>query len=216
LTLDWRGHGESGKAADDFGATALTNDALSVIRASAAQQVIPVALAHSGWIALQLRRELDARIPKLVLLEWLILGAPPPFLVALDSMQSPQHWRATVDVVFEQWLHGVDNPALEHFVRDEMGSYGFDMWSRAAREIAAAYNAEGNPLAALARLDPQPSVLHLYSQPADESYLEAQEEFAVKNTWFHVKRLHAHSHFPMFEVPDELAQAIEEFAASAK
>ena len=41
-------------------------DALSVIRASGVQQVIPVALAHSGWIALQFRRELGERIPKLI------------------------------------------------------------------------------------------------------------------------------------------------------
>lgn len=213
LALDWRGHGESAKPEGGFGAADLVRDALSVIRASGAQQVIPVALAHAGWIALQLRRELGARVPRLILLEWLVLGAPPPFLVALDGMQSHQHWRATVDVIFEQWLHKVDDPALEHFVRDEMGAYGFDMWSRAAREIAAAYHQEGSPLMALAKLNPSLPVLHLYAQPAHEAFLEAQQDFAAAHSWFQVKRLHAHSHFPMYEVPDEMAKALEEFAA---
>jgi len=216
LALDWRGHGDSSKPAGDFGAADLANDARSVIHASSVQQVIPVALAHSGWVALQLRRELGNQIPRLILLEWLVLGAPPPFLVALDGMQSPQQWRETVDAIFEQWLHGVDNPALEHFVRSEMGSYGFDMWSRAAREIAAAYNKEGSPLAVLAQLDPSLPVLHLYSQPADEAFLNAQEEFVAKHPWFHARRLNARSHFPLFEVPDELAEAVEQFAAETK
>lgn len=215
LSLDWRGHGESEKPEGDFGASELVSDALSVIRASGVERVIPVALAHSGWVALQLRRELGSRIPRIILLEWLVLGAPPPFLVALDGMQSPQHWRATVDAIFELWLRNVENPALEHFVRDEMGAYGFDMWSRAAREIARAYGKEGSPLVALEKFDPSLPVLHLYAQPQDESYLDAQQDFAATHPWFSAKRLRARSHFPMFEVPDEIAGEIEEFAAGS-
>ncbi|MEM3035141.1 MAG: alpha/beta hydrolase, partial [Candidatus Nitrosocaldus sp.] len=67
LALDWRGHGESGSSKDDFGNDALVSDALAVIEASKARQVIPVALAHAGWIAIELRRRLGALIPKLVL-----------------------------------------------------------------------------------------------------------------------------------------------------
>ena len=96
-------------------------------------------------------------------------------------------------------------------MRDDMGSYGFDMWSRVAREISAAYNKEGSPLAALARLDPSLPVLHLLCQPVDEDYFEPQENFASRHSWFHVNRLHAHRHFSMFEVPDELARAIEQW-----
>jgi pimeloyl-ACP methyl ester carboxylesterase len=151
-------------------------------------------------------------VPKIVLLDWLITGAPPPFVEALEGMQSAERWRATVDRIFGQWLHGVDNEALDRFVKGEMGAYGFDMWARAAREIAAAYAVAGSPLEALTQLVPPLPVLHLYGQPADPSFFETQQEFARQHPWFHVQRLNARSHFPMFEVPEEMAEAIETFA----
>jgi len=120
----------------------LVEDALAVITASGAQRVVPVALAHAGWAAIELRSRLEERIPKLVHLEWLILGAPPPFLEALQGMQSPQTGRETVQQIFSSWTQGVDNPRLVRFGREEMGSYGFEMWARAAREIKKAYAEE--------------------------------------------------------------------------
>jgi hypothetical protein len=56
--------------------------------------------------------------------------------------------------------------------------------------------------------------MHLYAQPADEDYLAAQEQAAEQHPWFQVCRLEAHSHFPMFEVPDDMVARIEEFACS--
>jgi len=214
LALDWRGHGESGAAASDFGDDALTQDALAVIKASEAQQVVPVALAHSGWVAIKLRQRLAEQISRVVLLEWLILDAPRPFLEALEGMQSPNRWRQTVEQIFDSWVHGVDNPKLVHFVRQEMGAYGFEMWARAAREISAAYAHWGSPLRALSSLDPPVQVLHLYAQPEDPGFLAAQQSFAASHPWFRVRKLaQASSHFPMFEMPQEIASAIEEFVA---
>jgi pimeloyl-ACP methyl ester carboxylesterase len=69
LALDWRGHGKSTRLADDFGAGDLANDALAVIEASEVDQAVPVALSHAGWVAIELRRRLGPRIPKLVLLD---------------------------------------------------------------------------------------------------------------------------------------------------
>ncbi len=54
-------------------------------------------------------------------------------------------------------------------------------------------------------------MLHLYAQPGDPDFLRAQEDFAEEHEWFEVRRLEAHSHFPMLEVPEDLAVAIEEF-----
>src|SRR5262245_42218323 len=76
LALDFRGHGRSAVPTSDFGFDGLVEDALAVIEASGAEHIVPVALAHAGWAAIELRRRLRARIPKLVLLEWLILEAP--------------------------------------------------------------------------------------------------------------------------------------------
>lgn len=211
LALDWRGHGESGKFAGDFDEKDLVEDALAVIKASGAREVVPVALAHSGWMAIELHNRLGPRIPKLVLVDWLVLDPPPGFLEALKGMQSSERWRATVDAIFDGWLQGVDDLDLTHFVREEMGSYGFEMWSRAAREIGAEYAKSGNPLRAIWAMMRPPEVLHLYAQPDDASFLAAQQDYAKANPWFHVQKLTARSHFPMFEVPEAMAEAIEGF-----
>lgn len=211
LVLDWRGHGKSGLTKGDFGNEDLVSDAIAVIKASKSQQVIPVALAHSGWIAIELRRRLGEQIPKLVFVDWIVLEPPQPFLEALKDMQAPDKWRQTVEQIFSLWLQGIDNPRLIHFVRQEMGSYGFEMWARAAREISAAYAKAGKPLQALSLLKPSVPVLHLYAQPPDPNYLAAQQEFASSHPWFSVRKLEARSHFPMFEVPNEIASAIEQF-----
>lgn len=53
--------------------------------------------------------------------------------------------------------------------------------------------------------------IDLYAQPNDVGYLQAQEEFARAHPWFEVKRLDARAHFPMYELPDEMAADIDEF-----
>ncbi len=211
LALDWRGHGQSERPAEDFGISDLVDDALAVIEASQADLVVPVAMAHAGWVAIEVRRRLGARIPKLVLLDWIVLDPPPPFLGALQSLQDPTQWWQTREQLFSMWLQGLDIPALTHYVREDMGSYPFEMWARAGREISNAYTKAGSPLQALASLDPPVPVLHLYAQPEDPGYLAAQQAFAAAHPWFQVLRLEARSHFPMYEVPDEMVVAIETF-----
>ena len=214
LALDWRGHGESGVPESDFGIDELVQDALNVIDASGARAIVPVALSHAGWVAIELRRRLGARVEKLVLLDWIIMMQPPrEFFEGLEGMQSRERWRETVERIFAVWLGGVDNPALIRFVREEMGSYGFDMWSRAAREISSAYADLGIPIQILSTMEPSLPVMHLYAQPDDPRNLAAQQLFAASHFWFSVHRLNARSHFPMYEVPDEMAKAIEEFVS---
>jgi pimeloyl-ACP methyl ester carboxylesterase len=211
LALDWREHGQSGPAGGEFGEEQLLADALSVITASRASQVVPVSLAQAGWVALKLRKSLGVRISKLVHLNWLVLEPPAAFLQALDGMQSLESWSQTVNQIFDLWINGVENPKLTRFVREEMGVYGFEMWSRAAREIKAAYARSGNPLKALLGLSPSVPVLHLYAQPQDLGYFTAQQIFAETHPWFYVEKLKAQSHFPLFEVPEEICTAIEQF-----
>ncbi|AXQ28551.1 alpha/beta hydrolase [Solimonas sp. K1W22B-7] len=211
LSMDWRGHGRSGPSPGDFGESALVEDAEAVIRESGAERVVPVAMSHSGWVAIELRRRLGGRIPAIVLLDWLVLDPPPPFLGALAALQDPATWQATRDQLFGMWLHGVDQPEIIRLVREGMGAYGAGMWARAGREIGNAYRREGNPLKALAALDPPLPALHLYAQPEDPGFLQAQESFAATHPWFTVRRLKARSHFPTMEVPEDMARAIESF-----
>ena len=209
LSMDWRGHGLSETPEGDFGADDLVEDALAVIAASGAQQIVPVATAHAGWIAIELRRRLAKRIPKIALLEWMVFEAPPPFLEALRALQDPQRWAKAREQLFAMWLTGVDNPEVIRLVR-EMGTQGFEMWARAGREISAAYARQGAPLRALSALEKPVSVMHLYAQEPP-GYLAAQEAFAAEHPWFTVRRIAARSHFPMTEVPDVVAAELEQF-----
>ncbi|HEX8951684.1 MAG TPA: alpha/beta hydrolase [Polyangia bacterium] len=214
LALDWRGHGRSDRAAGDFDEAALVRDALAVIAASGAQQVVPLATAHAGWVAIELRRALGAaRVPRLVLVDWIVTAAPPPFLGGLAALQRPDQWQAVRDQLFAMWLEGVDDANVVRFVREDMGSYGFDMWARAGREIAAAYARAHSPLEALAQLSPPPPTLHVYAQPADPAYLQAQRQFAATHPWLEVERIDARSHFPTLEAPERVAARVERFLA---
>lgn len=212
LAVDWRGHGDSAPADDDFGFDELADDALAVIEDSGAQLVVPVAASHAGWVAIELRRRLGPqRIPRLVFLDWMVLGAPAPFLGALNGMMDPATTRSVVDQITAMWTAGLEIPALGAYVAS-MAAVSDAMWARAAREIAAAFDTFASPLHAVAALDPPPPTLHLYAQPPDDDYLDAQHGFAADHRWFEVARLDAASHFPVFEVPDAIAGFLHDFA----
>ncbi|HET7831544.1 MAG TPA: alpha/beta hydrolase [Gallionella sp.] len=213
LSLDWRGHGQSASALGDFGEAGLIEDAMTVIRESGAHRFIPVALAHASWIAIELRRQLGARIPAIVFVDSLVLDPPPPFLGALADLQDSGKWESTRDQLFAMWLHDVENPKVTRLVQEGMGSHGFEMWARAGREIETAYRRYGSPLKALAEFHPPVPVLHLYAQPVDLEFLRAQETFSEANPWFSVMKLNAKSHFPMLELPEDRANTIEAFLA---
>lgn len=211
IALDWRGHGGSGRPEGDYGTEHLVDDAVAVIERAGAGQIVPVSLAHAGWIGIELRRRLGAeRIPGIALLDWMVLGPPPPFLDALAGLQDPASWQAVRLGLFDRWTTGVDLPALDDSIA-EMARHGFDDWSRAGREIAAQFAAHGSPLLALERQQPACPVLHLYAQPADDDYLDAQRSYAESHPWFHVQRLNAQSHFPMLEVAPDVASALDDF-----
>jgi pimeloyl-ACP methyl ester carboxylesterase len=106
----------------------------------------------------------------------------------------------------------VDNPEVIRLVH-EMGNQGFEMWARAGREISAAYQQQGAPLQALSKLETPVPVLHVYAQDPP-GYLAAQEAFAAEHPWFSVRKVSAHSHFPMTEVPDVVAAEIEQFVVN--
>lgn len=89
IAIDWPGHGQSSMPEGDFGERELIEYALAVIEASGAREIIPVPNAHAGWVAIELRRRLGERIRTIVLVDWLVLNAPAPFLAALEMSQDP-------------------------------------------------------------------------------------------------------------------------------
>jgi pimeloyl-ACP methyl ester carboxylesterase len=212
IALDWRGHGGSAAATADFGNEELVSDALAVVESARVKRFVPVATAHAGWIALELRRRLGPeKVPAIVLLDWMVTGAPPGFLDGLRALQDEATWSAVRESLFQRWTTGVSEPAVHAFVK-EMGKLGFDMWSRAGREIGAAFTEHGSPLAALERLAPSCPTLHLYAQPDDPGFLAAQQSYCAAQPWFQVQKLDARSHFPTLEVPQVVASAITRFA----
>ena len=62
-----------------------------------------------------------------------------------------------------------------------------------------------------AALSPSVPALPLYCLPKDPGYLAAQQAFATRHPWFQVERLAADTHFPVLEVPDAIAAAIDRF-----
>jgi pimeloyl-ACP methyl ester carboxylesterase len=214
LAVDWRGHGDSKPAVADFGAAELVDDALDVIDHSKVDTVVPVSAAHAGWVAIELRRRLGPqRVPRLVFLDWMVLGAPPPFLDALTGMAAPATTRAVVDQVTAMWVGDHDIPALSAYVAS-MAAMPDEMWSRAAREIADAFSRHRTPVEAVAAFDPTPPTLHLYAQPSEPAFLDAQRQYAAANPWFTVEHLDASSHFPIYEVPDAIAGRLLAFTGS--
>lgn len=211
IALDWRGHGGSQHPDGDYGTDQLVEDAIAVIERAGVDQVVPVGLSHAGWVAIELRRQLGAeRIPGIALLDWMVLGPPPPFLDALAGLQDPTSWEAVRQGLFDRWTTGIDLPALDDNIA-EMASHGFDDWSRAGREIARQFAEHGTPLLAIERLQPACPVLHLYAQPPDDDFLDAQQSYAESHPWFRVQRLTAYSHFPMLEKPADVAAALNDF-----
>lgn len=209
LSVDLRGHGASEHDEGDFDSGTVLEDLLAVVEASGAKQVVPVTLSHAGFWGLEMRRELgEERIPRLVLLDWLVTEPPPPFLATLRGLMS-ERWGRTRDELLQQWTQGVENEAVLRAIHEDMLEFSEEMWARAAREIAAAYAREGSPLRALAGLSPPTPTLHLYSQPDAHDYLETQVAFAATHPWFHVMKLPAVSHLPSLEVPELVAVGIE-------
>ena len=211
LAVDLPGHGKSEAPPGEFGFRELVAAAAAAVEAAGVETLVPVSMAHAGWVALGLRRRLGPkRVPRLVLLDWIVLDPPPPFLEALRGLQDPERWKSTRARLFSMWLEHAD-PQIAAQVRRTMENHGFGMWARAGREIAAAYAREGSPLEALSAIEPPPPTLHLYALPKDEEYRTAQEAFSRKHPWFHFRRLDGISHFPPLETPEAVAAAIEEF-----
>ncbi len=215
LCMDWRGHGESETPAADFGASDLVADAQAVIAASGAERVVPVANAHAGWIAIELRRRLGDTIAGLALVDWIITEAPPPFLAVLEGFQDPNRWERARDTLIGMWLSGAVDPEERAYVTDHMAHVSQVMWARAGREISAAYAAAGSPLKALAALTPPVPTLHLYATPDDPNYLAVQLAFAARHPWFQVGKLDTPGHFPMFPAAENIAAAIEIFVRAS-
>lgn len=214
LSFDWRGHGGSAPSPGDFGVAEMVEDALAVIEASGAEAIVPCAASHSGWVALELRRRLGERVPRLVHADWMLAVPSARYMEVIRQLDS-EEWPVARDTLFTIWAAGVDTPEIRR-VLGVMNEHGEEMWRRSGREIESSYARGGSPLEALASLEPTVPVLHVYGQPQDPEYLELQQRFAAEHEWFSVQRLEATTHFAMIEAASEVADAIEGFVSGTR
>jgi len=212
LSCEWRGHGASDPAPADFGLEELIADALAVVDAAGVERFVPCAVSHSGFVAIELRRRFPERVPALVHVDWYVIPPPPPYRAVLEMLTSPDDWPAARDKLFSIWKAGSDDPGVDGALA-VMNRHGAEMWMRSGREIGSGYARVGSPTDAWASLHPPAPVVHLYGQPADPAFLEAQEAFAAEHPWFSVRKLSGTTHFAMIETPDELVAGIEELLA---
>jgi len=210
LVLDWRGHGRSSAPDEDFGTETMMRDALRVLDASGANEVIPVAQSHAGWIAIAALQALNARVSKLVLLDWLLAEPPAQLLIDLQDLQLESKWQAARDRLIAQWANGAAD--VHQAMQSDMGRHGFDMWARAAREISGAYVANGSPVHVLDNLQPSLQTLHVHAQAAAAVDPEGSAATPARS-WLHDAPLQSRSRITTLETPEAVAERIEAFAA---
>ena len=215
IAIDWRGHGTSPAPDGDFGWQQMADDVLAVLDGCGVDRFVPVASAHAGWVARDLAVRVPDRVAGIVLLNWLVLGAPPAFTAGVAALADPATTRQAADGLTATWLDGHEGvPGLARQIA-AMRRQSDEMWARTGREITAAYAADPSPLQAFAALAATPPVRHLYAEPKDPAFLAAQQGFARIHPWFTVRRLDtACTHFPMLEQPAELAADVTRFAGS--
>ena len=92
-----------------------------------------------------------------------------------------------------------------HLVRETMSATA-STCGRGARAVAAAYQSRWQPARRLRCLDPPVPALHLYAQPADPNFLHEQQHFADSRLVCRAQAERLRSHFPMLEVPREMAR----------
>ena len=212
LGFDWRGHGGSDDPPGDFGVEEMVVDALAVVEASGVETFVPCAASHSGWVALELRRRLGERVPRLFHADWMLAVPSERYLEVIRQLDS-EEWPQARDTLFTIWAAGVDTPEIRG-VLGVMAEHGEEMWRRSGREIGASYARERSPFEAFATLQPAVPVRHVYGQPQDPAYLELQWDYAAEHDWFSVVKLDATTHFAMLEAAPEVADAIEDFVAA--
>lgn len=76
INADLLGHNESDRPEGNFEIEDVIREASKLIDSLGINEFITVSVAHAGWIAVELRRRLVHRLPKMVFLDWIIIEPP--------------------------------------------------------------------------------------------------------------------------------------------
>lgn len=214
IRINWRGHSHPERPVADFGPSEQADDVIAVLDALGIDQVVPVSTSHGGWANIELTERLGtARVPRTIVIDWIMVEAGEEFIRDLQEIQDPDRWMAGRQSLFDHWLGVSSNQAVIDHLDKEMAGFGFDMWARSCRVIESAYKKWGSPLQRMAALDEKRPIIHIYSQAPVAGYEDMQEKFIAEHPWFGYRFINGETHFPTLESPEATAKEISEFVS---
>lgn len=212
IRLDWRGHGEHRGHDGDFTTDDQADDVVAFLDHMKIDTAVPVSTSHGGWANIEVTDRLGtARIPRSVVIDWIQTTPNEAFFSMIDHIQDRTNWENGRGDFFNYWIGDTENPDIIDHVNEEMAKYSFEMWARSGREIARAYRKWGNPMQRMAALTEHRPITHIYSQPFEPEYAQAQLDFAAGHDWYKPNKLPGRTHFPTLEQPKVVADAIRAF-----
>lgn len=214
IRLDWRGHGDHREHDGDFTVDDQASDVVAFLDKMNIDKVVPVSTSHGGWANIEITDRLGtARIPRSVVIDWIQTTPNEDFFRMIDHIQDRTNWENGRGDFFNYWIGDTENQDIVNHVNNEMAQYSFEMWARSGREIGKAYRKWGNPMQRMAALSEKRPITHVYSQPFEPEYAQAQIDFAAANDWYKPNKLPGKTHFPTLEQPKVVAETIRAFVA---
>jgi pimeloyl-ACP methyl ester carboxylesterase len=206
IRFSWRGHSSCRDGIEPFGVEEQVSDALALLQALEVVEFHLVAHSHGAWPALELVDQLGkARILSPLIVDEIMSPPPLAFAAGLKGMQDKETWLAARKGLFENWLGGSKNKAVNDHLMYCMSSYGHDMWSLSCQVIEKAYKEHGSPVERMKMFNDPPPIRHAFSHPVDsEAYRKLHEEMAAENPWFTYTDLKGETHFPSLEMPEKV------------
>jgi pimeloyl-ACP methyl ester carboxylesterase len=216
IRMCWRGHGPNRNDIPDFGVKEQVSDLIGLLSALSIDQFYLVSHSHGGWPALELADGLGkSRVLCLLMIDQIMTPPPPAFAAGLQAMQHKDSWVRARQELFEHWLAGSSNQAVQNHFYYNMGRFGHSMWSLSCRVIADAYKTHGSPMDRMSKIrDPQP-IRHIFSHPRQSpEYRILHVDFASRHAFFSYADLEGETHFPDLEIPAKVVDQIEDLVGS--
>ncbi len=215
ISIDWRGHGLSSKAAGmSLAADDLLEDVRQLLTALRLDNVITLSVAHASWLAVALAEALPQRVRGMVFLDWIMTQPEPAFFTAVSRMQQPQQWLGGARRLV-RLLAGRDKPCSGQTPpggRDGAGGLPALACRRRGHRT-------GLPAIRLAAATPggdeRAAAVPAYLLVGSPRRLSAAAAgIAAEQPFFSVVRLgEARTHLGILERPDAVLWAVEDFLA---
>lgn len=217
IRVCYRLHGPTREPFEEFGVAETVEDTLALLRALEVDEFYLLSHSHGGWPALEIVDRLGKeRVLALLMLDQIMTESPPEFASFLRAMQSKDTWLTARKGIFDNWISHCDRKALRDHHIYSLGSFGFDMWALSCRVIESAYASWGSPLGRMSKIDNPPKIRHIFSHPLNSpEYRILHEDFCQKNPWFSYTDLKGESHFPSLEIPEKVAEEMEDLISKA-